>query len=478
MDDKQLEERLDLLKNSYDRLPHSLNIEDVIKMIEKENLPLTKITKNISSKWQNVTIWAISMACVFIIGILGAPLINEEVNIVQNQREEEAKMTVDQFIQKLRFNPYLPSEMIEELVQNKITLPEKETAQFFDLYSYRIEDLKKSYDAMRSISDEQIKMLEKEWLYLVEGELHYQIKENDLYNNLIKSLAPSAEGYFIMLEKEPFTYAGELIYSIEDSVALMFLFENYLLESSDYYKDNDKMKAAYTEIFHAVVKGTNDQSIYNHDGTVKQQYRELWKVMIAETSNSPVDFLLTPIVSEFEATNWVQSDSWAKLDYNDIDDALHLAITGDLEKFLEYPVYDDSESLIDDDFVQNVHSLYKSFTGTHDQTVLKDAGAEEIVGLYYYCIQLEDDETKYELYIKDDQYQQIPKEEYMNAPKQKIGDIRNEISSIRFQQNSAEEGVAILTLHPNQTLYTQDTVIGFQLIHTENGWRAAFMPTQ
>ena len=37
--------------------------------------------------------------------------------------------------------------------------------------------------------------------------------------------------------------------------------------------------------------------------------------------------------------------------------------------------------LVDDKFVQRVHALYKLFAGTHDQTVLKEATPEEIVGL-------------------------------------------------------------------------------------------------
>ena len=73
---------------------------------------------------------------------------------------------------------------------------------------------------------------------------------------------------------------------------------------------------------------------------------------------------------------------------------------------------------VDDKFVQRVHALYKVFAGTYDQSVLTEASPEEIVGLYYYSAQLNDYETQYELYIKDEKWVQIPKEEYMN------GDIR------------------------------------------------------
>lgn len=138
----------------------------------------------------------------------------------------------------------------------------------------------------------------------------------------------------------------------------------------------------------------------------------------------------------------------------------------------------DTETTVDADFLQRIHALYKSFAANHDQTVLNDATPEEIVALYYYCSLMEDYETKYELYIKDDSYVQIPKEEYMSAPKLKITDIRKEFSSLHFEQRSDKEGYVIITMSPERTIHLEEQVVGFSIIQTENGWRAAFMPTQ
>ncbi|MFJ5770185.1 hypothetical protein [Psychrobacillus sp. NPDC093180] len=540
MDDKRLEERLHLLKDSYERIPSEMDVDAILNKIEEA--PQVNEKKNKGTKWQRVTVWAVSIASVFIIGVLSADYLEGGgIKNSQNKQEEleqtddlieYAKSLKDQyekerekrrlvldipakdfktlsFVQqadgfassidyfskqtyesnyytsKDRYkelfgkavnNIHLPSEMVGDILKQQEKLDEAKTSQFFNSYYSKIIDLKIYFNKKQNVTKKQVVSLEGEGLYLENGEFHFN--GNDDYLALKAFLVPTVAGYLEMLEQEPYTYAGELVYSLEDSVAAMMMFENSLLESFDYYSNISTMKGYYTEIFHAVVKGTKDQSIYGDDGKVKEEYRQLWKAMMSQTSNSPVNYILPPIVKEFEASNWRKSDSWESLNYGDIDDALHLAINGDLGPFIENLPSGKNETSVDDNFVQRVHALYKLFAGAHDQTVLKDAKPEEIVGLYYYCAQLGDKETKYELYIKDDQYQQIPKEEYMKPPHQKITDFRKEFSSLHFEQRSDKKGYVVLTLHPDRTLYMHDEVIGFAVIHTENGWRVAFMPTQ
>ena len=135
-------------------------------------------------------------------------------------------------------------------------------------------------------------------------------------------------------------------------------------------------------------------------------------------------------------------------------------------------------TLVDDKFVQRVHALYKLFAETHDQIVLTKAAPEEIVGLYYYSAQLKDYETQYELYIKDEEGIQIPKEEYMKGEHEIIVDIRLNFKTMEFNTHGKGEGVVTLTKHPDPRIFADNKVIGFQLIQTENGWRPPFMPTQ
>lgn len=77
MDDKKLEGRLELLKSSYERLPSTIDTEDILKKIEKEKTSELKQPNQEKIKWQRIVVWAVSLASVFIIGILSATLLTD-----------------------------------------------------------------------------------------------------------------------------------------------------------------------------------------------------------------------------------------------------------------------------------------------------------------------------------------------------------------------------------------------------------------
>jgi len=97
MDDKQLEERLNLLKSSYDRLPSTVDTEEILTKIENEKnvLPIEKKTRG--SKRQRITVWAVSLASVFVIGILGITYFTDSDDTTTSNENYS-----DQDIEKLR----------------------------------------------------------------------------------------------------------------------------------------------------------------------------------------------------------------------------------------------------------------------------------------------------------------------------------------------------------------------------------------
>lgn len=569
MDDKQLEERLDLLKSSYERVPSNFDVEDVINKIENEKVPPVYEERHKASKWQKVTVWAVSLASVFIIGVLGSMFLVKENRM---QGEEQLSESVKEFMDRLKkeypverekrremlnlpeeefskiefissadsrfqfytdpkYTPFmdgtiytdlekrydeimdqlkLPSEMVKD-IHNRAKLNKEETTDFLDKYYYKVysfneyaneklEEYKNeisayNVDNLYNINKilENERFLSKEFQNLRKNaqnqSLQLEVIEDGIdirfhFNYLLTSTLysgkfdPIADSYLLMMNFEPFTYAWELIYPMDTTSLVLSFMEKALVTGG---VGIPRMDTYYTSVFYLLVKGTIENPVFDENGVVKEEYKVIWRTMANEETNSPSPYLLIPIVKEFELTGWKKSEAWDDFSYGDINDALHLAKNGDLEQFMPERLAVNNagnEMLVDEDFLQRVHALYKSFAGTHDQTVLKDAKPEEIVGLYFYCVQLEDYETQYELYIKDDDYIQIPKEEYMSAPHQQLRDIREEFTSLRFEQRSDEEGYVFFTLDPNRTLYLKDTVIGFAVIHTENGWRAAFMPTQ
>ncbi|MEK3980797.1 hypothetical protein MKY37_17345 [Psychrobacillus sp. FSL K6-2836] len=240
-----------------------------------------------------------------------------------------------------------------------------------------------------------------------------------------------------------------------------------------------------------------DITLLYHYADSENNYEVMWELMSSEfkNENDKEEFLKNPtlrnIIGE-SAENLYFNKDYLIQDFQYLKTYLgqekNSQVSYDLLLYLEsddiwriHGVEDyfvTKATIVDDEFVQRVHTLYKSFSGTYDQTVLKEASPEEIVGLYYYSASLEDYETQYELYIKDNRRLQIPKDEYINGEHQNIVDIRLEIKEMKFKDYSKGDGVVTITKNTKAHKFAEDSVLGFQLIQTENGWRPPFMPTQ
>ncbi|QGM29437.1 hypothetical protein GI482_03060 [Bacillus sp. N3536] len=77
MDDKKLEVRLELLKDSYERVPSSINPDEILKKMVKEKETNLDHSKKKKTNWQRIAVWTVSLASVFVIGILSATLLND-----------------------------------------------------------------------------------------------------------------------------------------------------------------------------------------------------------------------------------------------------------------------------------------------------------------------------------------------------------------------------------------------------------------
>lgn len=207
MDDKQFEQQMKLLKKSYDRVPSKFRAEDVLDRIDDESnrqLEVSLVKSDKSSKWQKASVWAVSLASVFLIGILSASFLNDgnkqgnatgEESVETNakdleqlekdyQKERDARqemlgMTDEQFDQlgfvsladqlfaqtvnsdsvEARFSSQslesryeeviyflrLPSEMIEEVLL-KGSMDEEESMRFLDDFTAKIDNLTTVYN--------------------------------------------------------------------------------------------------------------------------------------------------------------------------------------------------------------------------------------------------------------------------------------------------------------------------------------------
>ncbi|AYC29935.1 hypothetical protein [Paenisporosarcina cavernae] len=100
MDDKQLEQRLEFLKKSYERVPSTFQADDVIREIraEKHQQSRAKVSKTSDrSFWQRFGVLSASVASLFIIGILAIPYLQhneplkqpENASVVSEEKIED-----------------------------------------------------------------------------------------------------------------------------------------------------------------------------------------------------------------------------------------------------------------------------------------------------------------------------------------------------------------------------------------------------
>lgn len=77
MDDKQFDQRMALLKKSYERMEPKLDPDTVFKQIEEEDTSKELSFENINkvhqrpSRWQKSVVWFVSIASVLLVGLLG-----------------------------------------------------------------------------------------------------------------------------------------------------------------------------------------------------------------------------------------------------------------------------------------------------------------------------------------------------------------------------------------------------------------------
>jgi hypothetical protein len=99
MDDKQFEQHMNLLKKTYERVPSKFHTDEVLSKIEKENVKPkeTTVSRSVASKWQKVSVWAVSLASMFLIGILCASFLSDW----QKQGDEQVSEPDKSDIEKL-----------------------------------------------------------------------------------------------------------------------------------------------------------------------------------------------------------------------------------------------------------------------------------------------------------------------------------------------------------------------------------------
>ena len=92
MEDNRFEKRMIDMKKSYERVPSSFDSDEILRKIEHDTTKRSPNKPNTMRK--NITVWAMSIASVFLIGFLTATFLLTENREVATMTENEI---TDQF---------------------------------------------------------------------------------------------------------------------------------------------------------------------------------------------------------------------------------------------------------------------------------------------------------------------------------------------------------------------------------------------
>ena len=371
MEDNQFEKRMELLKKTYERIPSSFDSNEVLRKIEEEsNKPINEepSMKKKGMFKQYVTVWAVSIASIFIIGILSATYILTEKNeqatevefteqylqdlkdIYKEEREkrrkilkmDEEKFASIDFIHSadgalqyfLKNKSYLenikqlangqerldgmladriaelklPSEMIEDLLDNPLDKDEEMSIEFLSEYSGKVKALVEVYNEALYESQEEneginannvkkAKDVNETFMNMYDGmvlqSIYYLEDENGEFIEayykpeeaaveIRSSLHEYTLSYYDMLVQEPYMVGATMNYSLEETVVHLQNMQYTLLNVEPDRNLYPVMEAHFETLFYNVVKGNQYTNVFDETGIVKEEYQKAWKSLTSK----------------------------------------------------------------------------------------------------------------------------------------------------------------------------------------------------
>lgn len=360
------------------------------------------------------------------------------VSVVTNKTYRESMMGIANGKERLKdhfenavSDLKLPSEMVEDIVNYSLVDDEQASIAFLDTYrgkvqnlvavyneilkesSYTVEssddkaeafmqsrgqfprELQNIIDTMREQSIEFYSNSDMEVI-----EAHYYA--SSLHKKIQHNFHPNTLGYVDMIVEEPYTFGGKSQYSAQELIPMLQKIERTLLTVEKDSVLYPILESYYVSSFHNMMKGAWSTRGFNEQGSIHEEFRKPLQDLASGEEATPLRYLVQPIVEELEASDWRFSKKLEMIEWEDIEEALLLGRGNQLADYMsvkqrytkEHPV---QYTLVDDRFVEKVHMLYDNFTMAYDDILLNGATGAEIIGLYYYAVELKDFETQYTL---------------------------------------------------------------------------------
>ncbi|MGE7623086.1 hypothetical protein ACQKMD_08550 [Viridibacillus sp. NPDC096237] len=225
MDDKKFEDRMKLLKKSYDKVPSKFQQQEVLEQIKIEQQNVI-IEKPAYSKSRNLPIWLVGVASLFVIGIISLIM--------------------------LYGNDY-------QLKQGQIPTPTPQTDPVEDSYKELIKELIKEYPKYREQSRESLHMTEKSFkelgfVQLADAQFRFYKAENKYseitigntysqfaYEQLIREIMPPTYLISTLIKQSKEESSDIVAESLQNYRSKMIVLKEHL--NSLLVEYNDELKA-------------------------------------------------------------------------------------------------------------------------------------------------------------------------------------------------------------------------------------------
>ena len=280
-----------------------------------------------------------------------------------------------------------------------------------DIENFEVERFINKADQMMISSDEFpeelkniLNTMENQSIQLISNQntgrievVHYG---SERFGEILFGFHPNVHGYIAMLVNEAYLNGGTMKSPIQEVFYYIFMMEEALAKVKKDKVLYPALQAEYVSLFYNIVKGSAAEDVFDGQGIIKIDYKDVWQRYSNMFGVQPSNYLMMPIVEEMEASGWRSSKSWDEFSKEKIEETLEIARNGELERVMygERPVFeDDSITLPNEEFFSQVEQLYNEFKQSYDIHVFKGWSPLFTVGVYDYANEMEDPATMYHL---------------------------------------------------------------------------------
>ncbi|WP_318616909.1 hypothetical protein [Sporosarcina sp. YIM B06819] len=360
MANNDFDKRMEFLKKSYNRLPSSFDPEEILQKIEEEtNNPGKKepAVRRKSTLRHKVTVWSVSIASVFLFGIITALFITEH----------NEKLASAAYIEKFQQDYAMEREKQRDILK-------LEEDNFGKLTFVQEADA-----IIDNIADDK-----------EQAEANYELALSSLKlpSSMMKDIADQS---LVEDEQASFDYLDSFFGKIRSLIAIYddILMQNHqAIESFEMDPSIDKTAVMMLS------PDTFPEELQNIIDTMRKQYIELH--MEKDTGEITARYYAPRLAEKVKTKFHPATRGYA---------TLALTRAGQLEgsdSDRRAEIANQSITLPNQHFEQQVKSLYEQFKTSHDKTIFKGLSLIYMAGVFNYANDMEDPETMYYLSHSDD----------------------------------------------------------------------------